>query len=174
MASKTQVNKLLAKWAKQSKHKPVYLDDLEYLELPVLLPGEPAPQVTDHFTEMYRPDGTPYGVYSDDMDAFTAVWEEVMRVKATSGIVSSPFYRHGVRISVSTAYLGLAHNLWGKVPLFWETMVFTGSRGGSDGFCQRYASKAAAYHGHAQIVYSIAQAQRERRDAWKNRPRRRH
>ena len=54
----------------------------------------------------------------------------------------------GVRVRVSTVFLGLDHNYSGEgPPVLWETMVFGGVL---DGEQERYATLAAALGGHQE------------------------
>jgi len=59
------------------------------------------------------------------------------------------------RVRVSTVFLGLDHG-WGSGELLlWETMVFGGKL---DGLCERYASRADALAGHANVVARVSEA----------------
>jgi hypothetical protein len=52
---------------------------------------------------------------------------------------------------VSTVFLGLDHRFGGEgPPLIWETMVF--SPGGSDDYCERYATYEEALAGHHKAI----------------------
>ncbi len=54
---------------------------------------------------------------------------------------------------VSTVFLGLDHGFGGS-PLWFETMVFTGSDS-SDSFCDRYETYAEAEAGHIYVVEAL-------------------
>lgn len=57
---------------------------------------------------------------------------------------------------VSTVWLGLDHNHWGKPPLIFETMVFDGAVPGRDMYreweVRRYATEEDARRGHSDMV----------------------
>lgn len=52
-------------------------------------------------------------------------------------------------VAVSTVFLGLDHAFGQGAPLLWESLVFGGPR---DGEMRRYATRAAAEQGHAELV----------------------
>jgi hypothetical protein len=58
---------------------------------------------------------------------------------------------------VSTVFLIINHQYGEGPPILFETMVFDKSDGDSfaDLFCARYATKAAAEAGHAQVVAAL-------------------
>lgn len=146
--------------------EPIELPELDALTLLPVLPGETPPQVPDRPLNYYSPDGEPFdGSFFEVMDQYGAA-----RLRPDSLWRSSPFYRAGTRLTVSTVYLGLDHG-WGGVPLIWESMVFHGGRpgrlGGAGSQQWRYATRAAARAGHVAIVTAIREGQRARRAAWK-------
>lgn len=64
--------------------------------------------------------------------------------------------RHGLRIRVSTVFLGIDHNHFGDgPPILWETMVFGGLL---DGTQRRYESRADAYVGHQEICARVRES----------------
>lgn len=68
---------------------------------------------------------------------------------------------------ISTVFLGLDHNFFGKgPPLLFETMIFAKGDGGSDdglgaGECWRYASWDDAEAGHKTAVRRVLKAEAE-------------
>lgn len=119
------------------------LEDL-YYSLEPILPGDDIPEMSDRLPDWFTPDGQPK---RDPANYF----------------LSSTFYRSGVRIKVSTVYLGLNYSFGGTLPLFWETMVFTDGGELDDVFTMRYATRNAAKVGHTAVVTAIRDAQRARR-----------
>lgn len=132
-------------------------------DLPLLLSGDRLPPAGDPVS-YYTPDGDPM---EDDLyDTMQKIYGDYK--KRPENNLGRVFYRRGVRIVVSTSYIGHDLNLGGRVPLFWETMVFVG--GLTEIYCARYASRAAAYNGHVLVSTAIMNGQRARRDAPKVRP----
>jgi hypothetical protein len=173
MVSKTKWRK---KMARHHEHKSVELPELEDWMPAALLDGDKFPPYRHQY---YTPDGEPIQIDASAVDAYAyakrltevvnLVFEDYKK-RPENHIVSTPFYRHGTRIYVSTVYLGLNHG-HGNIPLIWETMVFVGN-GAADVFCARYATRAAAYKGHRDVTQAIREAQRARRQVWDNRPQR--
>jgi hypothetical protein len=59
----------------------------------------------------------------------------------------------GKEVRVSTVFLGLDHNFFGKgPPVLWETLVFGGVL---DGEMDRYTSRAAALEGHQAMCLRV-------------------
>jgi hypothetical protein len=59
----------------------------------------------------------------------------------------------GTRVRVSTVFLGLDHNYFGKgPPILWETLVFGGVL---DGEMDRYTSREAALRGHQAMCQRV-------------------
>lgn len=59
----------------------------------------------------------------------------------------------GVRVRVSTVFLGLDHNFFGDgPPVLWETLVFGGVL---DGEMDRYTSVRAALEGHWEMCERV-------------------
>jgi hypothetical protein len=58
-------------------------------------------------------------------------------------------------VRVSTIFRGLSHGLNDTEPVLFETMVFGGKL---DGLCERYASRADALSGHANVVARVSEA----------------
>jgi hypothetical protein len=56
---------------------------------------------------------------------------------------------------VSTVWLGLDHNVLGKAPLIFETMVFEGER--DDLEMQRYSTEKQALLGHDVMVQQVSE-----------------
>lgn len=54
--------------------------------------------------------------------------------------------------TVSTVWLGLNHNIFGRKPLFFETMVFGWKFVASDLDMERYSGLAEARNGHIEMV----------------------
>lgn len=70
---------------------------------------------------------------------------EISDTVSTGGVRS-------VRIGINTAFLGVDLSTFGPLPLVWETLIFVG-----DGPLHilepyRYATRAAAHSGHAQVL----------------------
>lgn len=65
-------------------------------------------------------------------------------------VAATVFHAGGVRVRVSTVFLGIDHRYGGGgPPLLFETMIF----GGPDDLHQaRYATEAEAHEGHAEAV----------------------
>lgn len=60
---------------------------------------------------------------------------------------------HGVKVRVSTVFLGLDHNFSGRGrPVLWETLVFGGVLNGE---MDRYTSLAAALAGHQAMCARV-------------------
>lgn len=73
---------------------------------------------------------------------------------------------------ISTVFLGLDHNFFGKgPPLLFETMIFAKGDGGSDGLradeCWRYASWDDAEAGHKTAVRRVLKAEAKAAEAIK-------
>lgn len=136
------------------------IPELEDVYAPTLMPGDPVPEPNDHARNpvpYYTPDGD---LMMGTLDSILRA-VEMFRQSPDSLRQSSTFYRAGVKIRVSTVYLGLDHNPFGGVPLFWETMVFVGP-GFQDMAMWRYGSRRAAMHGHAEVVTTIRKSQQRR------------
>jgi hypothetical protein len=146
------------------------LPELDDLELPPFLPGRRPESARELLyagdgisltkgppTVFYDPDGAP--IDGEFLEAARRVhaYQEI----PGAHLVARPFFRAGVRIRVSTAYLG--HDLGtGVLPMPWETRVFAGGWSGSVCYW-RYTTRAAAHNGHHAVVGRIRDAQRARR-----------
>lgn len=86
--------------------------------------------------------------------------EELFLRHPMGHVVSGTFYRAGIPIQVSTAYVGINMSLGFGPPVVWETMIFVQGQGTD---LWRYTTLAAAHHGHAQIVDAIRRQQRAHR-----------
>jgi hypothetical protein len=143
--------------------------ELDGLDLPPWLHGDKLyAQESDSWLRYYDPEGRPLRGEQTEILAQFYVWRT-----AKTSRHSTLFYRAGVPIQVSTVYLGLnvAYRYEGP-PIVWETMVFTGGTW-EEQFCARYATPAAALHGHRVVCDVIRQAQRMRRsNEWHRAPRR--
>ena len=135
------------------------LMELMELDLPQLMPGD-QPAKTRPQTYLYH-----YGFDGEPLD-----W------RTWAALSESPewhqhhlryrFHRAGRQYTVSTIWLGIdvMSCLPPAVPLFWETMIFTGKRRLTvEPHQWRYGSWAAACHGHRQIVAAIRAEQARRR-----------
>ena len=60
---------------------------------------------------------------------------------------------HGVRVQISTVFLGIDHAFGSGPPILWETMIFGGLL---DEFQERYATKAEALAGHQEACRQVA------------------
>lgn len=117
-----------------------------------------------HILATFRQDGRPYEGTPDDPYGALAYARDADRSCVV--VARSTFYRRGVRITVSTVYLGMDSALGafgGGLPLIYETMIFHAGRGdrslGScDEHCWRYTTREAALHGHRQVSAAIRQA----------------
>jgi hypothetical protein len=160
------------------------LDALAALSVPPILPDETlpsgsvrvavGPDVSLRFDValFYDQNGAP--LHGDAADVMPLV--NAAREAPGGQLTSRPFYRAGVRIFVSTAYLGLDLSTSGYLPLVWETMTFVdGGTALGLGIVGpwRYATRAAAHAGHARIVTAIREQQRARRVAQATTPPRR-
>jgi hypothetical protein len=62
---------------------------------------------------------------------------------------------HGLKICVSTIFLGVDHRHWGDgPPILWETMVFGGVL---DGAQERYTSLEEALVGHQEMCARVSE-----------------
>jgi hypothetical protein len=106
----------------------------------------------------YDPEGAPIaGDYLQQAEHYGSY-----RADPRNRFQSRPFYRSGMKIWVSTVYLGLDRSFGrGGPPVIWETMIFAGDYGGVNTWC--YATRPAAQHGHRRVVAAVAEAQRLRR-----------
>lgn len=149
------------------------LENLDF-ELPIAMPGDklhlrpPRIGVGELFPPLlegvtwYTPDGRP--IEGDTRQQ--AMSYHYYRADRSSHLQSRTFYRSGVKIWVSTVYVGIdmgMHLHSEHPPIIWETMIFAGDFGGLNTW--RYATPAAAYHGHKQVVAAVAAAQRMHRAA---------
>lgn len=141
------------------------LPELDPLEVPVILPGEQAPEKPAKLgIYAYDPEGRLIpGEYIDAS-------RQAMGYKFIPGYTqwrSRTFYRAGAPLHVSTVYLGLDHSFFPyEPPLIWETMVFSGFYW--DVYSTRYATRGAALHGHRMITAAVRQAQVDRRTAMRS------
>lgn len=160
---KPSFEKSIREHAKQSV--TLEMPELEHLPLWLLTPDDDVPEGGGRY---YAPDGSVIRVNPDDADDYREKTSLIFggEYKDKNRFVSKTYYRAGVKIYVSTVYLGVNYAFDG-VPQFWETMVFTGPTL-SESFGTRYASRAAALDGHRSIVAAIREEQRNRRDAWKS------
>lgn len=56
-------------------------------------------------------------------------------------------------VTISTVFLGLDHNLWGRgAPILFETLIFGGAH---DREMWRYATRQQAQDGHARVVREL-------------------
>lgn len=143
------------------------LSELVGLELPPVLPGETPPMrvkpdmAADPFF-WYDPEGVPI---PGDMREASDLYHRY-RGDPRNHKVSGNFYRNGTLLWVSTVYLGIDQSFRSsdepRPAIIWESMVFAGAEM-DDKFMARYATRAAATHGHALIVAAIAAESRRRR-----------
>lgn len=143
---------------------PIELPELTDVEPPRLLPGEPGspPGPTGGW---YWPDGTPIDLPRPQLYAAIA---QMMSDHRASRIASSILYRAGVRLWISTVFLGLDYGWDAGPPVLWETMIFHGGNRRNPGHsreCWRYSSHSAALAGHRQIVDRLRAEQGRRRAA---------
>jgi hypothetical protein len=80
-------------------------------------------------------------------------WGRWFEANHTQRIVAKDELPNDVR--VSTVFLGLDHQFGHGEPLIFETMIFGGAH---DGYQERYATRAAAEHGH-RVALALAAAQ---------------
>lgn len=143
---------------------PIPLPELEDIDPPLLLPGESGPP-PGRPGGWYWPDGTPIDLPRPQL--YDAA-EQMLRDHRAKRVASSTLYRAGVRLWISTVFLGLDHS-WGLgQPVLWETMIFHGGNQRNPGHgceCWRYSSIAAARAGHRQIVATLRAEQARRRAA---------
>lgn len=155
--------------------QPIPLAELDHLELPMRVPGDQPARRPDRPTfgmTWWRPDGTPMGMHEYvAQEAGT-----MLRDARARTVARSTLWRGGVRLTISTVFLGIDHS-WMEHgdPVLWETMVFHAHRrcrGFGDG-CQqwRYASRLAALHGHRQVAAAIEGTNRIRAALWRANPR---
>lgn len=164
---------------------PAELDTaLAALDAPPILPDDPPPPDGVRVVKSVGPDvSLCFGAalfYDQNGAPLHGAAAEVIPLvcaarEAPGGQLSGgPFYRAGVRIHVSTAYLGVDLSTGGPLPLPWETMIFIGGWGMSGIIGPwRYATRAAAHAGHARITEVIREQQRARRVAQVTTPPRR-
>lgn len=145
-------------------HKPRWLrqgvanlPELNDFDPPILLPDEPVPPSAESYgpaRPMYwDTDGTPFLV--GDREDRIRRYGYVIRNKR---VAQTMLHRDGVKLWISTVFLGTDHNYWGGPPILWETMIFHDGDGQEQ---YRYASRAAALHGHRTLV-SLLRAGRRR------------
>lgn len=145
----------------------VDLPELDDLRLRPLLPTSPRPpgRPTNRSRmggDFYAPDGSLIDLpFPLNVLAYESVRQQHKIVARTTR------YRHGVRLLVSTVFLGFGHNPTGfGLPLLYESAVFHGGDRrhlGSSEQCWRYASRDAALAGHRAIVHALDLARWERR-----------
>lgn len=83
-----------------------------------------------------------------------AVWRGANQ-EATQ--LAMDFAGDSTNVSISTVFLGIDHNWWDDgPPLLWETMVFGGP---FDLTGRRYATRAEALIGHAEVVAQVRAVQ---------------
>lgn len=150
--------------------QPIELPELDGIQPPPLRPTSPRPDLvplvhaTDRFTRFYRPDGT---VIDLPFEQAAAEYERLRLVPGGFCVARSVRYRRGVRLLISTVFLGLDSNYMAVgPPVLWETMIFHAGtpRNLGDGHeCWRYAARDAALHGHRMIVHALDSARRARR-----------
>lgn len=141
------------------------LPELDDLDVPELLPGDEiptrAPDDSGYGLRYYDPYGRP--LTGDDTAQSMAF--AFYRIQQGMNYTSRCFFRGGVKLWVSTSYLG--YDMLGFLtdgqgpPLVWETLVFAGSFRAVGRW--RYGNPGAARHGHAMVVQAIASEQRRRR-----------
>lgn len=90
-------------------------------------------------------DGSITRLADDDIEGMIAVSRSNRRIAYDEVEVG------GKKRLVSTVFLGLDHGFMSPVPIVFETMAFTGEVGIED-HCRRYATKAEALAGHAEVL----------------------
>lgn len=155
--------------ARRYLQAPVLGLDLYELDLPPILAGEiptwtPPDDPAARRPIFFQPNGTPIvGSPGDPTGALR--W--AMGVDSLRFVARTRFYRRGVRVVVSTVYLGSDHAFGSGLPLIYETMVFyANSAVRRDAFGDgrdtwRYSTRAAALDGHGEVCQAI---RRERLD----------
>jgi hypothetical protein len=167
------------RWSARRRPAAVQLPCLEGLELPVLLPGDVAPERPDaggmpgvvwllDGPVFWLPDGT---LASPEQRAVACVGGSWAIVPAADRVVArARFYRGGTAVTVATDFLGVDHAAdLGGPPVLWETVVWQRRRGGGgcglgvpSGPRWRYSSRRAALYGHRKVAAAIRAEQRAR------------
>lgn len=134
---------------------------LETLVIPQVLPGGQRPGSVDverigpgvslriGGAAFFDQNGAP--IVGDPDEAFNRLM--AIRNSPDAHLQSPEFYHGGVRARVSTVYVGVDMGTHGSWPLVWETLVFVDDQIWSG---WRYATRAAAHSGHAEIVAVLA------------------
>ncbi len=140
-----------AQWIRGQLHPVLYA-----AEVPMRIPGDTPFQTHDGERLAGRYFSTGGFAYTGDRNYVVAVmdWMQNKNVDDTA------MYWRGVPITVSTVFVGIDCNDTGDdgPPVLWETMIFVNGDGEEQ---WRYASKAAAKHGHHIVVDAIRQRRRE-------------
>lgn len=87
----------------------------------------------------YKRDGTPCDVLE-----WTKEFESLSTRKVNDTVLPNGKW-------VSTVWLGLDHNLGGKKPHIFETMVFPGKNNLDELECRRYSTESEALAGHEEL-----------------------
>lgn len=145
--------------------EPDLTPELGDLRLPLIMPDESpgspyvAPLADWRDGLYFRPDGS-------QIKELDAVLEWAQTGWADKRIAATTLFRGGVRIWVSTVFLGMDAGILSPVPLLWETMIFVGTRNYRPSTALdwqwRYASREAARYGHRTIVRRLIEGRRNR------------
>lgn len=97
------------------------------------------------------PDLLKWGKWFENGNRTLAIWETPAKCWRNRALRYAWQRQRVPRVYVSTVFLGLDHNFFGRGdPILWETMIF----GGVNDFGQwRYDSREAALAGHAEAVF---------------------
>lgn len=139
------------------QHQPPRAVDLTYLDALHIHPGEPAAPDGDTpgRSYFYRPDGTP--IVDDGTQPAFMTW--ALQGTAPRRVASTTYYRHGVRLRISTVYIGLDMSCGTRPPpMIYETMIFGDGRVAQ----WRYASREAALRGHRAVCHAMREERRSR------------
>lgn len=142
-------------------------DVLRGLDLPTILPDDPPPvgaremplrggSVSLRLGDaviFYGENGEPI-----DLEPAAAMAQINARRAEPGGELLADVVSRGVRVAVSTAYLGIDLSILGPLPLVWETMAFVWSSPWTVLDPIRYATRAAAHSGHEKVVAAVRQA----------------
>jgi len=102
----------------------------------------------------YTPDAEP--ITLDHAAAFAAI--QKIRAETATEAVEHLFTPQAVPIVVSTDYLGIDVSTRGFLPTVWQTLVVIGDFVPNVIGPWQYATRAAAYAGHARLVDVVRQA----------------
>lgn len=135
------------------------LQTLDALDLPTVMPGDELYQppnrmdlpreLPDDHPMFFDPMGHPFpGGLTDQATAFEAI------VHTPETHFTTSLWFEGTPIWISTAYLGVNHNLFGSgPPVVWETMIQSNFAWSS--WQYRYCTKTAAQYSHQLIVGAL-------------------